>query len=504
MGGKPPSTCVMQVRPARCNLKDLNGVTVTSDSDTADSRFWPIAIALMATNFVSSLEVSMIYGALPAVNRIYADPAMTGWLITGFVLVQAVTAAIGGSLGDIYGRRRVLQAALLLSAVGSVLSAFSPGLLAIIAGRCLQGVTGCVLPLSFGIIRQNTSQSRASFGAGLVMGAYAVSGGLGFIVGGYFADIGHWVGIFYISALLPSAAVLLNMRSLPADTVDGTSPKADFVGAIMLAVATASILLGITFGGKLGWLTPRPLGFLITGLLLMPVWVRYELRTPAPLINLRRFADRRLLCSVAAFFFLGCGGMQMAMVILSYMQQPVWTGIGLGLSGSLAGIAKLPGNVAGVVAGPVAGRIAQRWGGRRTGVIGALILTLTWATLLVSDGGLALAIGCAIGSTVGITIMFVGTPAVIMEAVPKGELGQSTGFAYLVRALGMAVGAQSISLLLGTSMITQPGGGASYPSDHAFQLAIAFVTICSLLALVMSWLIPAAKHDDAAETALPA
>lgn len=66
-----------------------------------EPRFFPIVFALMATDFVGSLEASMMYGALPAVTRIYRDPAMVGWLIAGFVLVQAVAAAIGGRLGDI-------------------------------------------------------------------------------------------------------------------------------------------------------------------------------------------------------------------------------------------------------------------------------------------------------------------------------------------------------------------------------------------------------------------
>src|SRR5258706_14992310 len=114
-------------------------------------RFFPIVFALMATDFVGSLESSMIYGSLPTVNRIYGDPAMVGWLIAGCVLVQAAAAAIGGRLGDIFGRRRVLEIVLVTSVVGSLLSAGSTELIWIIVGRCLQGASGAILPLSFAI-----------------------------------------------------------------------------------------------------------------------------------------------------------------------------------------------------------------------------------------------------------------------------------------------------------------------------------------------------------------
>lgn len=446
--------------------------------------------ALMATDFIGSLEVSMIFGALPTVNRLYGDPGTVGWLITGFVLVQAAAAAIGGRLGDLYGRRRVLEIVLLISAAGSLLSALSSHLLWIIAGRCLQGVSGAILPLSFGIIRDAAPPHRAAFGIGLVLGAYAVSGGLGFIVGGWFADLGHWHWIFYVSSVLPSIAALANRWIIPADPArQGTAGPVDLVGAVGLAAAVAAMLVGITLGRSMGWGSGATLGLIGGGVAAMAWWARYELRRPNPLINLRRLQDRRVLFTTLSFFLIGVGGQQMALITLSLMQQPIWTGIGLGLSGSLAGIAKLPSNAAGVVAGPAGGWIAQRMGGRVTGICGALVLTSAWVALYVLHSSVALVIGCAILSTAGLTIMFVATPTVIMEATPAAETGQATGFAYLVRALGMGVGAQVVSLLLASSLVTGPQA-SSFPSPDAFRLAIGFVAVSSFLALLAAFAVP--------------
>ena len=193
----------------------------------------------------------------------------------------------------------------------------------------------------------------------------------------------------------------------------------------------------------------------------------------------------------------------MAYITLSLMQQPIWTGIGLGLSGAFAGVAKLPGNAAGVLSGPAGGKIAQYRGGRAAGICGALILTVSWATLYVFNGSLVSVIGCLVGSSIGATIMFVATPAVIMETVPANETGQATGFAYLVRALGLGVGTQLVALLLGSSLVVAPSGGSVFPSPGAFKLAIGFVAITSLLALLFAIAVPRADgttEDDIVST----
>jgi MFS family permease len=465
-----------------------------------DQRFFPIVFALMATDFVGSLEASMIYGALPTVNRLYGDPAMVGWLIAGFILVQAVASAIGGRLGDLFGRRRVLEIVLLISAVGSLLSAWSSDLNWIILGRCLQGASGAILPLSFAIIRANATPTRAAFGTGLVVGAYSVSGGFGFILGGYFADIGHWHWIFYVSSILPAAAAVANRFVIRADSGNATASRhIDYVGAVGLALGVAGILIGITISRYAGWRSAVTLGFIAAGIAVMAFWAWYELRRVEPIVDLRRFKDRRFLFTVLSLFLLGCGGLQMAFITLTLMQQPIWTGIGLGLSGALAGMAKLPGNAAGVIAAPVGGKIAEHLGGRLSGICGASLLTTAWAAMYLFHDNLAQVIACLVLSSMGATIMFVATPAVIMETTPAAETGQATGTAYLVRALGVGIGAQLVSLLMASSQVVASAGGGSYPSPKAFQLAIAFVACTALLALLCAIAVPRSRKTVGGE-----
>jgi MFS family permease len=267
------------------------------------------------------------------------------------------------------------------------------------------------------------------------------------------------------------------------------------VGAVGLAAAVAAIMIGVTLSRNFGWSSAVTLTLVGGGLAGTALWARHELRHDDPLINLRRLRDPRFLFTVLSFFLIGCGGQQMALITLSIMQQPVWTGVGLGLSGALAGIAKLPSNVAGVFAGPMGGRVAQFYGGRATGIFGACVLTAAWVMLFFLHSTLVLVIACAVASTVGLTIMYVATPAVIMETVPATETGQATGFAFLARALGMAVGAQIVSLMLGSAQVVAPAGGGVYSAPAAFEWAIGFVAIASLVALLFAIAVPRVPVD---------
>ena len=468
------------------------------------NRFWPIVISLMITDFIASLEASMIYGALPTISREFGDYAAVGWLVTAFVLVQAISAAIGGRLGDMFGRLRVLQIVLFISAFGSLICAVSEALELIVLGRCLQGISGAILPLSFGIIRENSSADRAAFGVGMVVGAYSVSGALGFVLGGYFADMGAWRMIFHFTAVAPLFAMLVIYLFVPKGQIEpDTGRGIDYVGAMILAPAVAAILLGFTNIRDAGLLSAPVLGFIGAGIALLAFWIWYELRHPAPLINLRRLKNAKICLAMASFFVLGAGGLQMALILLSLMQQPIWTGVGLGLAAAAAGVAKLPGNIAGVIAGPTGGKIAQRFGSRASALTGFSILVLSWGMLFLDSSGFYWVIVAGIGCNVGVTIVMVSAPTLIMEETPPSEVSEATGFAYLGRAIGMGVGTQIVSILLASATVADPSTGTSFPAAESFRLAIAMVLGLSVIGLLMILAIPRMKRGDKATVVTP-
>src|SRR5690606_8318103 len=161
---------------------------------------WWLYAALVSAELVCSLESGMIYVAISGLYEQYGDPVAVGWLLTAFTLTAAASAAVAGRLGDLYGRRRVMLWMLAIAFSGSLLSATHPDLDWIIAGRAIQGVSMAILPLGFGILRENVDERHLGLGVSIIGATYTVGGGIGVIIGGVVVDNWHWQGLFHISA----------------------------------------------------------------------------------------------------------------------------------------------------------------------------------------------------------------------------------------------------------------------------------------------------------------
>jgi len=145
-------------------------------------------VALVIAEISSSLEVTMVYTALPSLTRAFHDPGGVGWIITACLLVSAAAAALCGRLGDLYGHRRLLLIVLAVTASGSFVSASSRSLPGIIAGASLQGSCGAILPLCLALIRQHAEPSRVPTTVGIVLAAATGSAAVGLALGGLLVD----------------------------------------------------------------------------------------------------------------------------------------------------------------------------------------------------------------------------------------------------------------------------------------------------------------------------
>lgn len=170
-----------------------------------------IVATLLLVEIFAAFESGMIFVALPKIAAEYKDVAGAGWLITGFVLAQAATAAIGGRMGDLFGRRRVLIILMALCTLGSAISATSSSLGMILLGRVIQGCSGAILPICYGIMKEAGPRERLPFLIGCLTGGYAVGSAFGYILGGVFVDMGGWHAIF-ICTVVFGLVLLLPIR----------------------------------------------------------------------------------------------------------------------------------------------------------------------------------------------------------------------------------------------------------------------------------------------------
>jgi len=458
---------------------------------------------LMLVEVLSSLESSMVVTALPTILKEFKDITSAGWLVSCFLLASAAVAAVGGRLGDMFGRRRMLVILVLLCAGGSMLSAQASDLRLIIIGRTIQGASGAILPLCYGMTRELAPPGKAPLWIGLLTGGYSFSAAIGYILGGYLADTGSWRSVFYVTTAYAAMILPLLLLVVPATRGAKARGKFDILGAAMFAPAVAAMLYGITAASKQGWDATAAWGPLIGGAVVLAIWVWHEMRVKEPLINLRLLKRREIYIGNACAAMASLGVMQLPLVTLLLLQQPRMAGVGLAVSATVAGFLKLPSNVGSLVASPLGGWVSGRYGARWAMVQGGFICVIGWISLyLLHDSLLQVVVGsviCAFGSSVLLSAI----PNLVLEGAPMERSSEVTGLTSVIRSMSAGIGAQVIAILLATSRLNDPVSGANYPAESAYQLTFLCIAVSAALVAAIAFGVPPRKRAPAAEPGPP-
>jgi MFS family permease len=445
--------------------------------------FIPLLILLIVAELVCSLESNMIYVVLAHVYKETGDPVHAGWLLTAFTLTAAGSAAICSRLGDMFGRKKVLVIMLAIALSGSMISAVAPDLDIMILGRALQGASMAILPLVYGLLRENAPAEKVPLGVGILGGVYTLGAGAGTLMGGLIVDYFHWQGIFILSAGFALVALCSSAALLPASRFPPLAGRVDILGGVLFAPAVAMLLLGFTFLNRGAWHDPQVFGCLLGGLALLGVWIWHELRLSDPLISIRMLADRRIALPNLGMFAFAIGPMTLPMVFLPLLQQASWSGVGFDVSASAAGSIWLALCLFSGALVMVSGHLAMRHGSRKI-VLAALVgMALGFAALGL--GGyrsiwVVLAIFVVLlspGSAIGYGMI----PALIIERSPEARTSEATGLTQVIRSVSMSIGTLMVPWILSTSMVAGPGG-VELPSPSAYLRLFAVLAGAAAIA----------------------
>jgi MFS family permease len=463
----------------------------TSPSTPASSgrAGWLLMPSLILAELVSSFEGSMIYAALKQFYQLYPDPVQIGWLVSGYMLVASIAAAICGRLGDIYGRRLVLMIALLVAMIGSLISAFSTQLEWIIAGRSIQGLAGAILPLCYGLVREHCQSSRMKINIGFISATASGGAGLGLILGGVIVDHGSWHMIFILSAILALIAAVMVFAFVPKGEGGGRDARVDWLGAALFICGMALMLYTIGSEGGDGWGATQQVQLALAGLAILAVWVWHELRTPCPMIDVRMLAMRQIWVTLAIFTLAALGSMHISQVVMVMMQLPVATGAGLGVSATMAGLLHVPASIMGVVAAPLAGWVATRRGGRMGMIAAMAMLGTAWVGLTFAHHSVASVNLWMSVNGFGLGALMASAPILIVEVSPLDRVSEATGLAQIVRKIAMACGAQLVAVSLAQSTVTIKGG--VFPDAAAFEMTYVLVACLTVAGLLLCLALPA-------------
>ncbi len=447
-----------------------------------------IVFSLAFTGIVVSFMMTLLTPLLPELPHLLnvsGPDAM--WVVTATLLSAAIVTPIAGSLGDLYGKRRVLLWLLAAVVLGSVVAAFSSTLIPIIIGRVLQGAGLGAIPLGISILRDVLHRDRLGRAVALVSATLGIGGAIGLPVSAVIAQFMDWHMLFWLSGLLAATGFVLVYTIVPVSTLR-TGGRFDVLGAIGLALAISGMLLAVTKGNEWGWLSPLTLGFGVAGLVILGLWVLYQLRTRHPLIDIRVATRRTVLLTNLASVMVGFAFFSSAVALPMLLETPTGTGVGLGESMLVASLCLMPSGLVMWAMSGTAAKLTTARGGRISLLLGLVIIAIAYglALVLMTEVWHTLLVATAVGFGVGFA--YAAMPTLIMGAVPSSETAASNGLNSVMRTLGSTAASAIIGLVLATNVVTV--GGLTTPSTAGFQLTFAISAAAGVVGIVLVLFLP--------------
>ncbi|WP_153037489.1 MFS transporter [Amycolatopsis sp. YIM 10] len=467
---------------------------VTTPAEPADpapvaARRPNLVVAVLAFGGVTvALMQTVIIPLVPRLPELLGStPADTAWAITATLLAAAVATPTVGRLGDMYGKRRMLLISLGLLIAGSVLAALSTSLAPLVVARVLQGLASGVIPLGISIMRDELPAERLGSATALMSASLGVGGALGLPLATLLAESVDWHVLFWVAAGLGALATVLVVTVVPESAVR-SGGRFDFVGAVGLSIVLLCLLLAVSKGAEWGWGSGLTLGLLGVAAVVLLAWLRWELRTGEPLVDLRTSGRRPVALTNLASAVFGFSMFAMSLVLPQLLQLPAATGHGLGQPMTVVGLVLAPSGLVMMAMAPVSARITRLSGPRTTLITGTLVVALgyglnfflmseIWQLVVMSS-----LIGCGIGLAYG------AMPALIMSAVPVSETAAANSLNTLMRSIGTSVCSAVAGVVL--SQLTVPFGPAEVPSLAGFRVVVAIGAGAALAAAFIACFIP--------------
>jgi MFS family permease len=460
-----------------------------------------ILVVLSLAGLAYAMLSSSVIPALPTMQRaLHTSETGIAWLLTAYLLSASVGTAIIGRLGDMHGKERLLLWTLVALAAGTLLAAVSSSLAVLIVARFIQGASGGIFPLAFGIVRDEFPREKVAGSIGLLSAILGVGAGVGIVLSGVIVEHLNYHWLFWLPLVAVVLAAVATWRFIPESPVR-VPGRINWLAGALMTIGISIVLLAISETTTWGWGSARTLGLILVGLLFSAAWVAVEVRSDNPLIDMTMMRIRGVWTTNLAAFLLGAGMYASFIVFPQFAQLPTSTGFGFGASVVVSGLYLLPSTVGMTILGMFAGRISARFGSRAALLTGTAFTTASFALLAVAHSHPYELLIAAALLGVGIGLAFAALGNLIVQAVSIHQTGVASGMNTVMRTLGGALGGQLSATFIAANVAH--GLPTVTGFTETFAMATGFLVVAFLAGLLVPKVQTQPQSEELAADAAP-
>ena len=422
------------------------------DKKTRNTIMFGLAFAML----IACFDGTIVGTCAPKIAQTLNGSELYSWMITAYLLCEAVMIPIAGKLSDLYGRKNLFLIGLTIFVVGSFLAGASQSMIMFIACRALQGLGGGILmPVATAAVADLYAPAERARMQGLLGAIFGIGSGIGPVLGGYiaqyvtFAGIEGWRFCFYINIPFAIIAYVCTLKKFPAPTML-SKPIIDYKGITLLSVLVLDVLLLMELGGKdIAWVSLESAVMIVIAVVMVVLFAMVEKKATEPVLSPKLLKNKTVILACAFMFIFGIG-MMGSMTYSSYFAITFITeGDTL-----LAGIYSIAMVVGMSLTAMSSGMLLNRTGYKVWLTAGPVITVVAMylMSLMKTDVTVEYYLMCLFILGAGLGCMM----GVIMTAVQNScheyEMGMSTSAVNLLRAIGCTMGTAIFATLLNNKL----------------------------------------------------